>query len=161
MCAKYECIRQHDFTDCAAACIATILKHYGLRPVITKIREITGTEKQGTNAYGVMKAAEMLGFKVKGVKGDKQALFTKLPLPCIAYTIVDGMLLHYVVIHKITTKQLIIADPMKGIMKLKPEEFYGETAGDGKLPAYQWTGVLILICPNLTIQLKDGIWQDI
>ena len=52
---KYCCIKQHDITDCGAACLATISKQYG-------IREVAGTDKQGTNAYGVVKAAEQLGF---------------------------------------------------------------------------------------------------
>ncbi|MCI9078921.1 MAG: hypothetical protein HFH68_08360 [Lachnospiraceae bacterium] len=38
-------------------------------------------------------------------------LVQKFPLPCIAHAIVDGNLLHYVVIHKITKKQVSISDP--------------------------------------------------
>ena len=59
---KYCCIKQHDITDCGAACLATISKQYGLNLSISKIREVAGTDKQGTNAYGVVKAAEQLGF---------------------------------------------------------------------------------------------------
>ena len=55
--------------------------------------------------------------------------------------IVDGNLLHYVVIHKITKKQVIIADPGVGIVKLTPEEFFGEVHEEGKPPKYQWSGV--------------------
>ncbi|MCL6574171.1 MAG: hypothetical protein K6T88_21250, partial [Bacillus sp. (in: Bacteria)] len=54
---KYICIRQHDIKDCGAACLATISKTYGLKIPITKIREIAGTDKNGTNAYGLIKAA--------------------------------------------------------------------------------------------------------
>ena len=28
---KYYCIKQHDITDCGAACLATISEQYGLR----------------------------------------------------------------------------------------------------------------------------------
>ena len=145
---QYYCIKQHDITDCGAACLATISKQFGLRTTISKIREVAGTDKQGTNAYGVIKAAEQLGFSTKGVKGDKAAFFSEFPLPCIAHVVVDGALLHYVVIHKITKKQVIIADPAKGIVKLTPEEFFGEKANDGKAPTYQWSGVLVLMVPN-------------
>lgn len=149
---KYYCIKQHDITDCGAACLATIAKQNGYRLSISRIREIAGTDKQGTNAFGVIKAAEELGFSAKGVKGDKEAFFSEFPLPCIAHVVVDGSLLHYVVIHKITKKQIIIADPGRGIVKLTPEEFFGETAEDGKPPKYQWTGVLILLVKNETFQ---------
>lgn len=142
---KYYCIKQHDITDCGAACLATIAKQNGYKISISKIREIAGTDKQGTNAYGVIKAAEQLGFSAKGVKGNKEAFFSEFPLPCIAHVIVDGNLMHYVVIHKITKKQVVIADPAEGIVKLTPEEFFGEVTEGKKLPKYQWTGVLILL----------------
>jgi len=138
---KYQCIRQHDITDCGAACLATISKQYGLKIPITKIREVAGTDKQGTNAYGVIKAAEELGFSAKGVKGNQEAFFSKFPLPAIAHVVIDEKLLHYVVIHKITKKQVIIADPAKGIVKYTPEKFF-------KI----WSGVLILLVPNNTFK---------
>lgn len=152
---KYYCIKQHDITDCGAACLATISKQNGYKIGITKIREVAGTDKQGTNAYGIIKAAEQLGFSAKGVKGNKEAFFTEFPLPCIAHVVVNGSLLHYVVIHKITKKQVIIADPAKGIVKLKPEEFFGEVYENGKPPKYQWTGVLILLVKNENFKKGD------
>ena len=42
---KYTRIKQHDITDCAAACLATISKQRGLKIPITKIREVAGTNK--------------------------------------------------------------------------------------------------------------------
>ncbi len=142
---RYYCVKQHDITDCGAACLATIAKQNGYRISISKIREIAGTDKQGTNAFGVIKAAEQLGFSANGVKGDKEAFFSEFPLPCIAHMVVKGNLMHYVVVHKITKKQVIIADPGRGIVKLTPKEFFGETARGGKPPEYQWTGILILL----------------
>lgn len=159
---RYYCVKQYDITDCGAACLATISKHYGFQTTITKIREIAGTDKQGTNAYGVIKAAEQLGFTAKGVKGDKNSLYSEFPLPCIAHMIVDGSLLHYVVIHKITKKLIIIADPAKGVVKLTPEEFFGEKTEEGKPPAYLWSGVLILMVPDQSFEKGDetqGLFQ--
>lgn len=155
MSRKYYCIKQHDMTDCGAACLATISKQYGFKTSITRIREVAGTDKQGTNAYGVIRAAEQLGFSAKGVKGDKNALFSEFPLPCIAHVVVDGTLLHYVVIHKITAKEIILADPGKGIVKLTPGEFMGEGAEEGKAPLYQWTGILILMVPGQNFEKGD------
>lgn len=142
-------------TDCGAACLATISKQNGYRIGITKIREVAGTDKQGTNVYGVIKAAEQLGFSAKGVKGDREAFFSEFPLPCIAHVIVDGNLLHYVVIHKITKKQVVIADPGVGIVKLSPEAFFGEVHEEGKPPKYQWSGILILLVKTETFQKGD------
>ena len=81
---EYQCIMQHDITDCGAACIATICKqnghkisiyHFGASVIhgqrsniLRLLREVAGTDKQGTNVYGVIKAAEHFGFSAKGVK---------------------------------------------------------------------------------------------
>lgn len=140
---KYYCVKQHDITDCGAACLATISKQYGLNLSISKIREVAGTDKQGTNVYGMIKAAEQLGFTAKGVKGNQEAFFSEFPLPAIAHVVVDGSLLHYVVVHKITKKKIIIADPGKGLVDYTPEEFF-------KI----WTGVLIILVP--TSKFKKG-----
>lgn len=140
---KYHCIKQHDIKDCGAACLATISRQHGLKYPISKIREIAGTDKQGTNAYGLVKAAERLGFTAKGVKGDQEAFFSEFPLPAIAHVIIDGTLLHYVVIHKISKKEVLVADPAKGLVKYTPDDFF-----------QIWTGVLILMVP--TPQFRKG-----
>ncbi|MED0685579.1 cysteine peptidase family C39 domain-containing protein [Anoxybacillus ayderensis] len=64
---KYYCIKQHDIKDCGPAYLATICKQYGLKVLISKIREVAGTDNQGTNLYGLIKAAEQLRFTAKGV----------------------------------------------------------------------------------------------
>ena len=47
----------------------------------------------------------VLGFTAKGVKGNQEAFFSEFPLLAIAHVIVDGNLMHYVVIHKISKKE--------------------------------------------------------
>ncbi|RCX12345.1 ATP-binding cassette subfamily B protein [Anaerobacterium chartisolvens] len=141
---KYICIRQHDITDCGAACLATISKQYGLKIPITKIREVAGTDKMGTNAYGLIKAAQKLGFTAKGVKGTQENFFSEFPLPAIAHVVVDGSLLHYVVLHRIDKKQILVADPGKGLVRYTPEEFFK-----------MWTGVLILMVPGAQFEKGD------
>ena len=141
---KYYCIKQHDVTDCGAACLATISKQYGLNISISKIREIAGTDKRGTNVYGMIEAAEKLGFSAKGVKGSKEAIFTEYPLPAIAHIVSRSGLYHYVVVHKVTSKKIIVADPDEGIVKYDPQEFM-------KL----WTGVMIILAPSAEFKKAD------
>lgn len=140
---KFHCIKQQDIKDCGAACLATISRQYGLKYPISKIREVAGTDKQGTNAFGIVKAAEQLGFTVKGVKGNQEAIFSEFPLPAIAHVVIDGTLLHYVVIHKKSKNEILVADPAKGLVKYTPEDFF-----------QIWTGVLILMVP--TPQFRKG-----
>ncbi|MBG9692093.1 peptidase domain-containing ABC transporter [Lysinibacillus sphaericus] len=141
---RYVCVKQHDQKDCGIACLSTISKQYGLKIPISKLREVAGTDKQGTNVLGLIKAAEELGFTAKAVKGDAKALFQEFPLPAIAHCVIDGKLLHYVVIHKITQKEVIIADPAKGIVKYTPEDFL-----------QIWTGVLVLLVPSIKFERGD------
>lgn len=139
---KYSCVKQHDTKDCGAACLATISKTHGLKYPISKIREVAGTDKKGTSALGIVQAAEELNFIAKGVKVKQpEDLFGEIPLPAIAHVIIDNSLLHYVVIHKVTKKEIIIADPAQGIVKYSPKDFFEI-----------WTGILILMVPNVNFQ---------
>ena len=80
---RYYCVKQHDITDCGAACLATISKQNRYRISISKIREVAGTDRQGTNAFGVIQAAEQLGFSAKGVKGNAEAFFQNSLFPVL------------------------------------------------------------------------------
>jgi len=39
-------IKQHDITDCGAACLASISAHYNLEIPIARIRQYAGTDKK-------------------------------------------------------------------------------------------------------------------
>ncbi|MDR2293377.1 MAG: hypothetical protein LBE11_07905, partial [Prevotellaceae bacterium] len=67
-------VKQRDMTDCGAACLASVGEHYKLKLPVSRIRQIAGTDKRGTNALGMVKAAEQLGFEAKGVKGIVDSL---------------------------------------------------------------------------------------
>lgn len=142
---KYHCVKQQDIQDCGPACLATIARQYGLKTPISKIRESAGTDFGGSTVYGIIQAAEKLGFSTKAVQVDKkEEIFENLPTPLIAHVVIDDVLLHFVVIHKITKKSILVADPGRGIMKYKPEEFF-------KI----WDDVLVLLTPTARFQKGD------
>jgi ATP-binding cassette subfamily B protein len=122
-------------TDCAAACLATILRVYRRRISIARIRHYAGTDRNGTNILGIVEAARRLGFEAKGVRGDLEAL-REVPLPCVAHVFRNNFL-HFVVVHGITGQQIVLADPARGILRLPLQEFAGI-----------WTGVLVLLVPG-------------
>lgn len=84
-------IKQHDITDCGAACLASISAHYELELPIARIRQIVHTDKKGTNLLGMIEGAEKMGYETKGVKGDFDSL-SKIPLPAIAHVIIREQL---------------------------------------------------------------------
>ncbi len=130
-------IKQHDITDCGAACLASIAAHYDLQIPIARIRQYAGTDKKGTNVLGLLEAAEKLGFEAKGVRGDFDSLF-KIPKPSIAHVIVNQKLQHYVVIYEVTKTHIKIMDPGDGKIHKKPHEEFKK----------EWTGVLVLLLPK-------------
>lgn len=130
-------IKQHDITDCGAACLASISAHYKFEIPISRIRQYAGTDKKGTNVYGLIKAAEKLGFEAKGVKGDYESLF-KIPKPAIAHIVIKEQLHHYVVIYDIDKTHIKIMDPAIGKMEKHRHEAFKK----------EWTGVLILMLPG-------------
>lgn len=134
-------IKQHDITDCGAACLASVSNHYGLKIPISRIRQYASTDQKGTNVLGVIEAAEKLGFTAKGVKGPFESLF-KIPKPAIAHLIIKERLQHYVVIYKTTKKHIVVMDPGTG-------KFHKRTHKEFKK---EWTGVLVLIMPDETFK---------
>lgn len=130
-------VKQRDITDCGAACLASIAAYYKLGLPVSRIRQIAGTDQKGTNAWGLIKAAEKMGFTAKGVKGDIDALPTA-PLPAIAHVIVKKILQHYVVLYHVKEGMAEYMDPSDGLMhKVTLDEF-----------AEMWSGVLILLAPG-------------
>lgn len=130
-------IKQHDITDCGAACLASVSAHYKLQLPIARIRQFASTDKKGTNVLGLIEAADKLGFEAKGVRGDLDSL-SKIPKPAIAHVIVNEKLHHYVVIYEVTKEYIKIMDPGDGRFHKKTHEEF--TAA--------WTGVLVLLLPK-------------
>ncbi|WP_316739307.1 peptidase domain-containing ABC transporter [Pedobacter aquatilis] len=134
--AKRTIIKQHDVTDCGAACLASIAIHYGLDMPIARIRQYASTDKKGTNVLGLIEAATRLGFSAKGVKADYDNLFS-IPLPVIAH-VIQNNLPHYVVLYAIHSDYIEVMDPAYGEMqRLSHNEF-----------RQKWTGVLLMLLPG-------------
>ena len=55
---RYTYIKQHDATDCAAACMAMVCLHYKNETTITRLRDMKGTDLKGTNLIGLYICAE-------------------------------------------------------------------------------------------------------
>jgi ABC-type bacteriocin/lantibiotic exporter with double-glycine peptidase domain len=136
--------KQRDRTDCGAACFAWICDHHGLRLPIARLRSELGTDRAGTNAAAMVQAAHRLGFTAKGVKGPPDAL-PSVPLPAIAHCLVDGRLLHYVVLVEWRRGHARVMDPAVGRIEKWPHEKFKAA----------WTGVLILLAPGERFEAGD------
>lgn len=117
---NYPCILQHGESDCGAACLASIAKHYGSNLAISHIREVIGTGQQGTTLLGLKRGAEALGFNSQGVKAAPEILdqIDDLPLPAI----IHWLGYHWVVLYGRQGKKYVIADPAIGIRYLSQKQ---------------------------------------
>ena len=171
---RYTYVRQHDATDCAAACLAMVCLHYKKEVTITRLRDMMGTDLKGTNLVGLQKAANELGFTTAAVRVDRENFLSDFSLPCIAQVITDQGLAHFVVVFKKTT---IKDDAERRKHMLKEAESVKEDEKSGKKhkckdyvvigdPASElkkisldefyknFTGVLLLLNP--TSEFKGG-----
>lgn len=138
-------VRQHDITDCGAACLASVAGHYGLRLPISRIRQYASTDRKGTNVLGLIEAATRLGFTAKGVRGPFESL-AKIPLPAIAHVVVNERLQHYVVVYAVTKTHVVLMDPGDGRVHERTHKDFQK----------EWTGVLVLLVPGEQFQACDA-----
>ena len=139
---KYTFVKQHDATDCAAACLAMVCLHYKKETTITRLRDMMGTDLKGTNMLGLDKCAASLGFATQAVRVDREGFLSKYTLPAIANIITKEGLTHFVVIFKITKKYVVVGDPGKDLERLEIDEFYKK-----------FTGALLLLKPNNSFEM--------
>ena len=144
-------IKQHDITDCGAACLASISAYYGLQLPIAKIRQMASTDRKGTNILGLIEAADKLGFEVKAAKSklpdgtNKIEPLYKIPMPAIAHVIKNEKLLHFEVIYGVKKDKIQIMDPGTGDLEwCRIEDFNKE-----------WTGGLVLLMPKEDFEKGD------
>ena len=128
---------QYDKVDCGPACLASIFNYYKLKVSISELKDICGTDREGTSASGLIKALNHYHYQHKALKMHIDDLGKGIPFPAIAQVIADDTMLHYVVVLKADEKRIKISDPAKGIMSLSRTEF-------GKI----WTGFILLIAPG-------------
>lgn len=150
---RYNFVKQHDTTDCAAACLAMICLYYKKETTIAKLRDIMGTDLRGTNLIGLVKCAEKLEFDSKAVRVDREGFFSKYTKPCIANVITKEGISHFVVIYKVTPKSVVIGDPARHIIKEDPEEFLK-----------RFTGIIVVLKPKNEfvankIETQNTFWR--
>lgn len=114
-------ILQHDQSDCGVACLLSLIQYYGGASSLEKLRELSGTTRQGTTLLGLYQTANEIGFEAKGNKADIQALIDHEE-PLILHVLIEEKLQHYVICYGYDNNQFIIGDPGKGIANYTKEE---------------------------------------
>ena len=112
---------QQDQSDCGIACLLSIIQYYKGIYSLEKLRELSGTTKQGTTLLGLYQASNQIGFTAEGNEADIQAIIDHKE-PLILHVLIEERLQHYVVCYGYKNNKFIIGDPAKGIIHLTKEE---------------------------------------
>ncbi|ORO80114.1 peptide cleavage/export ABC transporter BlpA [Streptococcus oralis] len=141
---KRTFVPQIDARDCGVAALASIAKFYGSDFSLAHLRELAKTNKEGTTALGIVKAADEMGFETRPIQADKTLFdMSDVPYPFIVHVNKEGKLQHYYVVYQTRKDYLIIGDPDPSvkITKMSKERFFSE-----------WTGVAIFLAPKPSYQ---------
>ena len=92
----------------------------------------------------MIKELDYLGFDSKAVKVEDKKIDNSVSFPIIAHIQSKNNFLHYVVVHDVSNKRIIISDPESGIKKVSYKEF-----------SEIWTGILLLIEPKKDFQKRN------
>jgi len=140
-------VRQHDDSDCAAACLASVCAFYGRYLPLTEIRDMCGTTVSGTNAHGIAEAAASLGFSASAVKANEKRweILSSLDLPVIIHLEKDNGWLHFSVLYRWSASCVRVMDPQEGRMIRMSEEDFMR----------QWSGYAVILTPGEEFLRED------
>ena len=119
---KYPFIKQENNKDCGVVSLLMILKYYGGYENIEYLRNISNTDKNGTNAYDLIKTSQKIGFESYGVRLKKEE-YRNLQLPCIAHVIINKVYKHFVVIYKYENNKFLVGDPVSKLKWIDESDF--------------------------------------
>lgn len=109
---------QLDAKDCGPTCVKIIAKYYGRFYSLPFLRDLCGITREGVSFLDLSDACEAISLRTKSIKIDFDTLRT-IPLPCIVHW-QEG---HFIVVYKVTNKQVLVSDPAKGLIKYTLADF--------------------------------------
>ena len=127
---KYSFVNQPREEDCGIACIAMVVRHYGQKLPLSRVRELVGTGQLGSSLLGLQQGAEALGFQARSGQATDDIFnrIHRLPLPAIIHWGRE----HWVVFYGKEQNKYVIADPGVGIRYLSADEIK-RNWGDGAM----------------------------
>lgn len=138
-------VRQQGQADCGVACLASLLAYHGGHSRLERLRDLSGTDTQGTTLLGLCQAASQLGFDAEGLEADSvENLKTDVSGPVILHVLIDNRLQHYVVCYGWDTsaQRFTIGDPARGVVTYTASEL-----------AIIWSSrVLLALTPNASFR---------
>ena len=133
---RFPFIEQYDEMTCGTTCIMMIAKYYGKSFSSNRLRDLAHVDLSGASMANLASAAEQLGFSTRGMKLDYATLMS-VQLPCIVHW--KGY--HYIVVYKVSDRNVWVADPALGLRRYKKDDFLEN-----------WKGITLILEPTLEFE---------
>lgn len=117
--AKTPVVMQLEAVECGAACLAMILAYYAKWVPLETLRKDCGVNRDGTNPYNIVCAAEMYGLDSVGHQYEIDEIKKEGTFPCIIHWNFN----HFVVLKGFRHNKVYINDPESGSQVISMEEF--------------------------------------
>ena len=105
-------------TECGAACLGSVLAHFGLWVPLAEVRGRCEVGRDGSTAAGIARAAKHYGLKCTGRSVSVRVL-RKMPLPLVLFWEFN----HFVILEGYDQGHFYLNDPAAGRRKIPEEEF--------------------------------------
>ena len=115
-------VYQQNLKDCGVACLISIIRYYKGDNTFENIRYLTKCNNNGITALNLIEASKKLGFNARGLRCEYNDI-KELVLPLICHIVFKNGYNHYIVLYKISDKNVVVFDPYYGIKKYTKEEF--------------------------------------
>ena len=129
-------VLQIEATECGAACLASVLRHFGCWVSLEEMRDACDVGRDGCSAADIVRAARQYGLEATGWKQEPEDL-PGLPLPAILF----WEFRHFVVLEGIGKGKYFLNDPSRGRRWVEEKGF-----GRG------FTGVALELKPGKSFQ---------
>lgn len=115
-------------TDCAPACLASLLRAHGRAVSLAGLRQHMDPGRDGSSGLVIRDTAAQWGVQLKAFMAESVDLVDnlgQLPLPAIVHLSRQ----HYVLVEKVRAKHVLVMDPAIGRRKLTTEQLAEECSG--------------------------------
>jgi ATP-binding cassette subfamily B protein len=141
--------------DCGPTCLKMIAQHYGKKYALPFLREACYIGKQGVSLLGIAQAAEKIGLNTLSAKVPITVLLNEKPTPFIVHWKQN----HFVVVFRITEKEVFVADPASQIITYTHSEFV--RAWEKEQTETEKNAVVLLLEKGINFDLTDEVAEDV